>query len=358
MTATATGGWAAPERRSIRVLMALTPPDGSTRYVDQITAGAPPEVSITYRTWRSAFTGRYDVFHVHWPEFLVRAKNPLTSVGRGVLLLLLLARLKVGRVAIVRTLHNLAAHEDLESRWQRWLLAVLHGQTTLFIRINPATELDTDAPVVTIPHGHYRDRFAAMDKRDPPPKRLLYFGLIRGYKGIDGVLDLVAAGADPELTLRIVGKPMSDAVVAQIRRAAEQDRRITARLQFVPDEDLVAEVTAAQVVVLPYREMHNSGAVLVALSLDRPVVVPRTAVNEALDDEVGPGWVFMYDGVLTAEVVDLALAASALRGRRPPDLRDRDWAAVGEGHYQAYLRAVSIARPRKREQLPAQGGQR
>jgi beta-1,4-mannosyltransferase len=338
--------------------MALAPPDGSTRYVDQITAEAPPEVSITYRTWRSAFTGRYDVFHVHWPEFLVQAKNPLTSVGRGLLLLVLLARLRAGRVAIVRTLHNLAAHEDLGSRWQRWLLTVLHGQTTLFIRINPATELDTDAPVVTIPHGHYRDRFAPMEKQDPQPKRLLYFGLIRDYKGIDSVLDLAAGSADPELTLRIVGKPLSDAVVAQIRRAAELDQRMTARLQFVSDEDLVAEVTAAQVVVLPYREMHNSGAVLVALSMDRPVVVPRTEVNESLADEVGAGWVFMYDGVLTVEVVDLALAASALQGRRPPDLRDRGWAAVGEGHYQAYLRAVAIARPQKREELPAQGGHR
>ena len=224
MTATTTGGSAVPPRRPIRVLMALAPPDGSTRYVDQITAEAPPEVSFTYRTWRSAFTGRYDVFHVHWPEFLVQAKNPLTSVGRGVLLLVLLARLRAGRVAIVRTLHNLAAHEDEGSRWQRWLLAVLYGRTTLFIRINSATELDTAAPVVTIPHGHYRDRFAAMGKRDPQPKRLLYFGLIRGYKGIDSVLDLVAGAADPELTLRIVGKPLSDAVVDQIRRAAERDR--------------------------------------------------------------------------------------------------------------------------------------
>jgi hypothetical protein len=111
------------------------------------------------------------------------------------------------------------------------------------------------------------------------------------------------------------------------------------------------EVTSAQVVVLPYREMHNSGAVLVALSLDRPVVVPRTPVNQALSDEVGPGWIFMYDGALTAEVVDIALSASAPQGRRPPDLRHRDWSAVGQGHYQAYLQAVAITRAPPRREL-------
>ena len=95
--------------RPISVLMALTPPDGSTRYVDQVVAELPPEVSITYRTWKSAFTGRYDVFHIHWPELLVRAKNPVTSAGRGLALLILLGRLRLGRVAIVRTLHNLDA---------------------------------------------------------------------------------------------------------------------------------------------------------------------------------------------------------------------------------------------------------
>ena len=40
--------------------------------------------------------------------------------------------------------------------------------------------------------------------------------------------------------------------------------------------------------VLPYRQMHNSGAVLAALSLDRPVLVPATD-QRGLGAEVGPG---------------------------------------------------------------------
>jgi beta-1,4-mannosyltransferase len=79
--------------------------------------------------------------------------------------------------------------------------------------------------------------------------------------------------------------------------------------------------------------------------LDRPVVVPRTAVNESLAREVGPGWIFMYDGALSWDVIEQALASSAVGDRPAPDLRDREWAVVGEGHYQAYLQAVAIVRP-------------
>ncbi len=65
--------------------------------------------------------------------------------------------------------------------------------------------------------------------------------------------------------------------------------------------------------VLPYREMHNSGAALTALSLNRPVLVPDNEVNRELAEEVGPGWVFRYDGELTGRHLLDALAAHRAR---------------------------------------------
>ena len=50
--------------------------------------------------------------------------------------------------------------------------------------------------------------------------------------------------------------------------------------------------------MLPYRHMHNSGAALTALSLDRPVLVPETDVNRDLARETGPGWVVTFAGEL------------------------------------------------------------
>jgi beta-1,4-mannosyltransferase len=96
-------------------------------------------------------------------------------------------------------------------------------------------------------------------------------------------------------------------------------------------------VTEAEMVVLPYRHMHNSGTVLYALSLGRPVLVPDNEINRALSDEVGPGWVHRFSDTLTGS--SLAAAIVALRSAPPvgrPDLSAREWPAGGVGHLEAY----------------------
>ena len=92
---------------------------------------------------------------------------------------------------------------------------------------------------------------------------------------------------------------------------------ITAVLEFVSDERLVDEVARAQLVVLPYIEMHNSGTLLVALSVGRPVLVPRGCVNGTISAEVGDGWVVQYEGELTA--ADLAMGLEAAGRPRSPE---------------------------------------
>ena len=38
----------------VRVLHSLAPPDGTTKYVDQMTVGAPDDVDVSYFSWRRA----------------------------------------------------------------------------------------------------------------------------------------------------------------------------------------------------------------------------------------------------------------------------------------------------------------
>ena len=95
--------------------------------------------------------------------------------------------------------------------------------------------------------------------------------------------------------------------------------------------------------MLAYRFMHNSGSVLAALSMARPVLVPRNEANEALAREVGAAWVLMYDGDLDAPtVVEAWRAASTLTGS--PDLSRRDWADAGRAHRDAFREGVAHKR--------------
>ena len=151
---------ASPDRPRIRVLLSLTPPDGTTRYVVQLVEGVPTEVSLLFFSWRTALLGSYDVFHVHWPEFLIRGRSAIERLCRACLFAALLLRLKASGIPIVRTVHNLSPHE--EGAWpERALLRLCDARTALFIRLNAATDIGGRENVVTILHGHYRDRFKA-----------------------------------------------------------------------------------------------------------------------------------------------------------------------------------------------------
>jgi beta-1,4-mannosyltransferase len=333
----------------MRVLQSFPAARATTNpYLVQLRDRLRPHAQVFEFSWRRALTNRYDVFHVHWPETLLHGRTPARSLARRVLFRTLLARLRRRHTAVVRTVHNAHSHEPNPGIEQR-LLDRLDRQTVLWIRLNPATPTPTGASVHTIEHGDYREWFARRTLPAPIPGRLLFFGLIRPYKGIDGLVSAFCDLTDslppgPGLSLRIVGRPNSPELGAEVLGAAAADPRIGVRLGHASEAALADEVGQAELVVLPYRDMHNSGAALLALSLGRPILVPANVVTEALREEVGGEWVLTYTGALSAA----ALARGLMRARVPrlsngPDLSRRDWDDIARRHLDAYSCALREA---------------
>ncbi|WP_309133823.1 glycosyl transferase [Cellulomonas sp.] len=325
----------------LRVLHCLAPPDGTTRYVDQMLAGAGGDVDVATFSWREALLGRYDVLHVHWPEQLVRSRSRWRRAARHVALRALLARVRRTRTPVVRTLHNPAPHEHGTSAEARAMAAV-DAATTLYVLLNPATRAPGGAPAVPVPLGHYRDVFAHHPRAAARRGHLVTVGLLRPYKGAEALLAAFRALPDPDLRLTVAGRPTAD-LAPRLVAAAEEDDRVTLDLRFVPDATFVQHVTSAELVVLPYQEMTNSGILVAALSLDRPCLVPASPTNAAIAAEVGPGWVLQYEGPFDERVLREGLArARAVPRHAPPDLSARDTAAVGAAHDAAYRAALAL----------------
>ena len=301
-------------------------------------------------TWRGALLGNYDVFHVHWPEILVTGRTSLRKVARQLCTVLLLIKMTVLRTGLVRTVHNLELPSGI-SRRERFLLSWLDRRTDVRIVLNTHTPVPLSAPCILIPHGHYVDWFSRFARSEPIPGRITYFGSIRRYKSIDQLLNAFSntSSTSPEITLTISGRTSSDELTQLVEGAMLADSRISAHLGFVDDAALTQQVSAAQLVVLPYREMHNSGAVLAALSIGRPVLLPRNEVNQELAEEVGQVWVQMYDGELGGEDIQKALAVTADIGvDARPDLSARRWDTGAQEHARAYrLAAGTRSRPRR-----------
>ena len=312
---------------------------------------AQPGVELVDLSWQRALTGAYDVIHLHWPEILVSGPTTAKRRGKEVAFGMLLTRLRLTRRALVRTYHNVELPRGLTATQTR-LLQRAEQQTALWIVLNEAGRPPTTAPVALIPHGHYRGWYAPYEQSEMVPGRIGYFGLIRRYKAVDVLVGafLEAGRADPGLSLSIAGKPSTPELAEELRQQAGGDPRIDFRFEFLTEAELVRHVTASQVVALTHREMFNSGTALAALSLDRPVLLPRNDVNERLAAEVGADWVLLYDEPLTGR--DVAQAMALLRGRAAdapgPDLSARDWAECGRAHLRAYREALEQveARPR------------
>lgn len=321
------------------MLHALLPPDGTTKYVDHVVGAPGDGVQVRFFTWHAALLGRFDVLHVHWPEKLIRDRSRIRRFAKRFALRVLPMVLAARRIPIVWTAHNPQPHEQWSAHEIR-ALDRFQRSVTLVIRLNDTVETMPDRAGVVVPHGHYIDRFARFDHHAPEPGRVLYFGILRPYKGVEDLIDAFHALPDEAARLRIVGDPHRGQRAA-VEAAGAADPRVSADLRFVPDAVLAEEIQRASLVVLPYRErMGNSGSLLLALSLARPVLVPRSPTNEALSVEVGPGWIRQYDGRLTTEVL-----AEALRRPMPsgvPDLSGRDWRRVAEGHREAYDRAMAM----------------
>ena len=343
------GGAGPPTSRTgrLRVMQSFSRIRPNTNpYLVQLVSATSAGVEMVTFSWVSALRGNFDVLHIHWPEVMLRGPGRVSTWSRRAAFAVLLLRTRLGHRGLVRTMHNLRPHEE-GPRIERWLIEVCERWTTVWIRLNEGERPPSSAPVVTIPHGDYRQWYAAYPV---PPSRagvLLYFGLVRAYKGVDRLIGVFKDCPDPALRLRVVGKaepgPLRDLIVA----AQLADERIAAELRFLSDEEVAGEVGRAQLVVLPYRDMFNSGTLLLALSIGRPVLVPSNRVTEALADEVGPQWIIRYAGELSCEAIrDAVDRTKSTTAGDQPDLSRRGWDLIGAQHVTAYYRAADVARNR------------
>ncbi|WP_402845473.1 glycosyltransferase [Microbacterium sp. GXS0129] len=334
--------------RPLRVMQSFAAPRTTTNpYITMLAQSLrdEPNVELVTFSWPRALFGRYQAFHWHWPEARLAAGSPLRRRLKKVLLRLLAQRHRRSRrIGVVRTAHNPDLPNIADD--ERALLMDIQADADVVIRLNPTTSVDAGVLVRDIPHGDYRSWFDGHSRLRRRAGHVVTFGQLRGYKGVEDLLSAFsqAHDADPALSLTVAGRPTSAELTARLLATAGAGVELD--LRFVPDEDLVRIISSASLVVLAYRDLHNSGSALAALSLNRPVLVPRSASTDALAEDVGEEWVIRYehlDGTVLREAI---AAAERLDMDSAPDLSRRDWGEAGRLHAEAYRAARAHRRSR------------
>ncbi|MCI4589008.1 glycosyltransferase family 4 protein [Sphingobium sp. BYY-5] len=225
-----------------------------------------------------------DLVHVQW--------LPLAPADG-----LMLKRLK-GHTALVHTVHNADAyHADagLQGRGYRALLdlfdaLVVHGDTTRDALVGQGID---PARIHVTPHPPMRLATATPEELvaipAPAIPRLLFFGTIRPYKGVDllieACLQLWRAGQRFELAL--AGKPFMDVapLIDAVAQAGFADRIIT-DFGFLTEGRLDAHMARADMLIFPYRHIDSSGAFLSALHHGKAMVTSDAGMFGQLPDGV------------------------------------------------------------------------
>lgn len=272
-----------------------------------------------------------DVVHVQW-----------LPAGRRDLLWV--RRLRGPRVL---TAHNVVPHEGEADAPARRELYAAFDRVVAHTRGGAAQLQRFGVPperIALIPHGTFDGPI------EPPRGRtLLFFGLIRRYKGLDVLVR--ALPQIPDARLVVAGDPLDP--VEPLHELAHElgvAERIDWRLGYLPADEVERLMREATVAVFPYRSGASaSGALATALGHGRPVVATRV-LGEAVE-EFGAGVVVPPEdpGALAEGINrlldDPAALEEAFRGTERAR-RALSWDAIAEAHERLYSELTAKVAPR------------
>jgi glycosyltransferase involved in cell wall biosynthesis len=226
------------------------------------------------------------VFHILW-------NNKLQLFDRTVLMLYY--KLRGKRVAL--TAHNVnAGRRDLNDSFLNRL--TLKVQYRLADHIFVHTEamkrellegfgvrdgaitvipfgINNSVPQTDVTPGQAKQRLGIGDSG----RTILFFGNIGPYKGVEFLVAAFQqiAARDPHYRLIIAGRPRPGCkeYLNEIRRAIGRDgsrERVMQRIEYIPDEETELYFKAADVLVLPYTQVSQSGVLVLGYSFGLPVI--------------------------------------------------------------------------------------
>jgi beta-1,4-mannosyltransferase len=315
-------------------------------FVPILIKALSPDITVRSFGWKRAFLSNYNVLHIHWPEHILRAGSRTKVAVKCFLFIALLLRNKILGVSNMRNVHNLNPHESRGKLVQTTIGAWERScRVSVFLSETSIPVSTKRREYVTILHGDYTPFVRSLDPKpaEPTPGRILMFGLIRRYKGVEQLISAFQAlPSNSDRTLRIIGAAISPEYAAELSELAHGTEGIHLDFRTQNDLELVDEILRADVIVLPYQQVYNSGAALLALSLRRRLIVTDSQTMRGLQQEVGAGWVTCVDS-WSGESLSLALSIEA-PADDAPNLGKRHWSSIGAEYSTLYFELASRRR--------------
>lgn len=200
------------------------------------------------------------------------------------------------KIAII---HNLIPHEKrfFDTFFNRIFVKSYDGFIVLSESVKKdLLAIDPAAKHCLLKHPSYnqfgdkiaREEAAAALGLDPTKKILLFFGLIRNYKGLDLLLQAFS-NLNKEFILLIAGEVYGDEITYTNLIAKSKNKNIHFVNQFIDEQDVKLYFSVADLCVLPYKSATQSGIQALANSFCLPVLISNVGglAEDIVDEKNG-----------------------------------------------------------------------
>ena len=209
----------------------------------------------------------------YWTPFMAPAFGTVARIARS-----------NGHTKVLCQIDNVEPHEHhiIDRPCNRYYLGAVDGFVYMSEQVHQELTAYTSAPAIFSPHPMFenfgervaRDEACRQLNLDPTHRYLLFFGLIRDYKGLDLLLEAFERVDNPSLRLLVAGEFYNDK--EQYRAALDRlGERVVLHEGFVRDEDVRYYFSAADALILPYRTATQSGVTQIAYNFSVPMIVTR-----------------------------------------------------------------------------------
>jgi len=268
--------------------------------------------------------------------------------------------------ALVHTVHNLKPNLELRGTLRQCEALYTIADCLIAHTSRTAEGLVREfgvppTKILRIRHGTIGDQYAMVSRAEARERlRLgredrvaLFFGALRQQKGLQNLIAAFPAvlARCPAAKLLIAGRPegLSASDVRALREAAGiPPERVVSCLEYIPTSDVPVYFGAADVVVCPYTQADQSGALILGLTLGRPAVVSDVGglpeiVQHGVHGLVTPaGDVAALAGAVAELVCEPEKARQMGEAGRRMALEEWGWGAVAGQTLEAYRLALAM----------------
>ncbi len=204
------------------------------------------------------------------------------------------------KTKIISLVHNAIPHEP--KFFDKPFAKLLFDRSDGFVVMsdivkNDLSSMEPGAKFCVRPHplyDHFGKKIEANEARkqlglSPDKKTLLFFGLIRDYKGLDLLIDAMS-GLDDDYQLLIAGECYGsfEKYETQIANSPAKNR-IVAMNEYIEDSLVPVLFSATDLLILPYKSATQSGVIPVAYHFEVPVVATDVGGLRETIEQPGTG---------------------------------------------------------------------